>query len=102
MVLRRFGLYSVAFQAETIIPSEKDLQPFLDNWDKVVSLYDFDLAGIRSANIMRKKYGIQPFFLTNGKLGTKDYGAKDPAEYVEHHGKYEAFKLKNLWMKYLS
>ena len=95
MVLRRFGIYAIAFQTETIIPSEEDLQPFLSNWDKVVSLYDFDLAGVKSANKMRKLYGIQPFFLT------KKYKAKDPAEYVENHGKYEAFKLKDLWMKYL-
>ncbi len=96
MVLRRFGLYAIAFQTEAIIPSEKDLQPFFENWDRVVSLYDFDPAGVRSANKMKKLYGIQPFFLT------PEYGAKDAAEYVERHGRYEAFKLKELWMKYLS
>ena len=101
MVLRRFGFYSIAFQSESIVPKPEDIEPFLQNWDKVVSFYDFDRAGIRSANKMRKLYGIQPVFLTNGRFNTYDYGSKDPAEFVEKHGKQKAFTLRNLWKSYL-
>lgn len=97
MVLRRFGIHSIAFQSESIVPKQNEIQPFLDNWEQVFSFYDFDRAGVRSANKMRKLYGIQPIFLTDGKLNTYNYGAKDPAEYVEKNGKNKAFKLIKLW-----
>jgi hypothetical protein len=101
MVLRRFGFFSIAFQSETIIPKPEDIEQFLSNWKRIFSFYDFDRAGIKSSNKMRKLYGIKPIFLTNGRFNTYDYGAKDPAEFVEKHGKNQAFKLIKLWKSYL-
>jgi len=46
-------------------------------FDNIVIMFDFDLTGIRSTNIMRKLYKIPYFFITNGRFGTVDYGGKD-------------------------
>jgi hypothetical protein len=47
---------------------------------------DFDPEGIRCAKYHLRKFGIQPLFLTNGKGGTKNYGAKDIKDYVVKFG----------------
>lgn len=99
MVLRRLGILSVAFQSESLVPKPDDVKPLLERFKRVYSFYDFDLAGVRSANSMRKLYGIKPVFLTNGRFNTYDYGAKDPAEYIHKHRKNQTLKLLNLWMK---
>lgn len=101
MTLYSLGLNSIAFQSEAIVPSAEELKPFIKNWETIVSLYDFDRSGVRSANKMRKLYGIKPVFLTNGRFGTVNYKSKDAADYVADHGREEAYKLKDLWMSYL-
>lgn len=54
---------------------------------------DFDPEGIRSAKYHLKNYGIQPLFLTNGRGGTKDYGAKDTKDYRVKFGEAKSVKL---------
>ena len=49
-------------------------------------LLDFDITGVRMANYLRKKYPVIVLFLTNGRYGTKDYGAKDFSDYVKKYG----------------
>ena len=56
-------------------------------------LLDFDLTGIRMANKIRKEYPVVVLFLTNGRFGTKDYGAKDISDYIKIHGRYKAHQL---------
>jgi hypothetical protein len=99
MVLRRLGIFSVAFQSEVILPPKDVIDSFKEKFENVYSFYDFDLAGIRTANKMRKLYGIKPIFLSNGKMSTYDYKAKDPADYVDFHGINNAINLRNLWMR---
>jgi hypothetical protein len=52
----------------------------------IISNYDFDYAGVKSANKIRKLYDIQPLFLTNGKMNTIDFGSKDIADYICKNG----------------
>jgi len=47
---------------------------------------DFDRAGRACAIYHLRKFGFQPLFLTNGRFGTKDYGAKDVRDYVMKFG----------------
>ena len=47
---------------------------------------DYDRAGQRMAQLLRKTYDIPPFMFTNGFQGSKDYKAKDFAEYVDKNG----------------
>ncbi len=102
MVLRRFGIHAISYQGEGILPHAKDVEILRKRFKTIFSFYDFDLAGIRTANRMRKLYQIPPVFLTNGRFGSINYGAKDPAEYVHHHGIEQSIKLLKIWKTYLS
>ncbi len=56
---------------------------------------DFDLTGVKMANTLLKRYNIQPLFLTDGRFGTINYGAKDISDYIEINGTTETLKLIN-------
>jgi hypothetical protein len=93
MVLHEFGITAVAPQSETVYPEESWVNELLNTAQTVVSLYDFDRAGVTMANFMRKKYGIQPYFLTNGRFGSVNYQAKDISDLVKFVGKIKAAAL---------
>jgi len=86
MTLKAMGYYAVAPQSESIIPSEEEIKELKSRFSNVYSFYDFDLAGIRSANKMRKLYDVKPIFLTNGRFGTKNYFSKDVSDLVKKRG----------------
>lgn len=56
---------------------------------------DFDLTGVKMANTLLKRYNIQPLFLTDGRFGTRDYGAKDISDYIELNGPSKALEIIN-------
>jgi hypothetical protein len=97
MVLHEFGITAVAPQSETVYPDEVWVTGLLSEAHTVVSLYDFDRAGVTMANYMRKKYGIRPMFLTNGRFGSVNYGAKDISDLVQAYGRSKVEKLISLW-----
>lgn len=84
MSLYAYGFPSVAPQTEACILSPDQYQDLSNRFPEIISFYDFDLTGVRSANKMRKIYGIKAKFLTNGRFGTKDYFAKDFSELVSN------------------
>lgn len=86
MVLHEFGITAVAPQSETVYPDEQWVKELQQTAPFVVSLYDFDRAGVTMANFMRKTYGIPALFLTNGRFGTINYGAKDISDLVQSAG----------------
>jgi hypothetical protein len=86
LVLKKFNVPAVSWQGESIIPDDESIRMLRARFHRVYSLYDFDLAGIRTANKMRKRFGIHPLFFTNGRFGYHDCHAKDAAEYIEQHG----------------
>ena len=47
------------------------------------------------ANTLLKRYNIKPLFLTDGRFGTINYGAKDISDYIEINGTTETLKLIN-------
>ena len=97
MVLHEFGITAFAPQSETVYPDPEWIAGLLQDAPKVRSLYDFDRAGVTMANFMRKRYGIQPVFLTNGRFGTRDFGAKDISDLVQLLGKEAVGKSISLW-----
>lgn len=87
LVLHEFGITAVAPQSESVYPDPEWIEGIKSKSEFVYSLYDFDRAGIKMANYMRKKFDISPLFLTNGRFATTNYGAKDISDLVKLHGK---------------
>jgi len=86
MTLNRFGYNAIAFQSEHQIPTDEQYLEFSERFETIYSLYDFDYAGICSANEMRHQYGIQPIFLTNGRFHTINRKAKDISDLFDLGG----------------
>tara|TARA_R110000772_G_scaffold82292_6_gene174601 strand:+ start:1226 stop:2356 length:1131 start_codon:yes stop_codon:yes gene_type:complete len=83
LVLYNLGYSAISLQSETQCISEAQYEEFKDRFDNIYSFYDFDLTGIRSANKMRKLYGIPALFLTNGRFGKENFCAKDVSDLLE-------------------
>lgn len=96
MVLHEFGITAFAPQSETVYPDDEWVAGLLQEAPVVVSLYDFDRAGVTMANYMRKRYGIEPLFFTDGRFGSKDYQAKDISDLVQRWGKDKVSQLVSL------
>lgn len=93
MALDYFGIPSIAPQGETTpIPDEK-INELKNRFGIVRTLFDFDLAGVRAGQRIRKKHGIPTLFLTGGRFNTKDYGAKDFSDFVKYYGEQAAREL---------
>ena len=86
MCLKQFGIHACAPSSEVVEPDPKVIKNLSTKFDHLVSLMDFDYTGIRMANRLFKKYNIQPLFLTNGRFGSRDYGAKDVSDYYQING----------------
>jgi hypothetical protein len=93
MALHSFGVNAIAPQGETIKPPTEKIESLKSRFNTVLSLYDFDDAGITMANFLKREYDIDPLFLTNGDYGTTDYGAKDFSDYVRNYGRQATYDL---------
>ena len=83
---RSFGLQAVAPSAEGVLLTLPDFEFMRDNFDYLVSCMDYDRTGQRMAKLLRDTYDIPPLMFTNGNYGSKDFGSKDFAEYVDNNG----------------
>lgn len=90
MFLYELGIPAVAPPSESSILTPEQYGELSERFTYIVCLYDFDLTGLRSANRMRREYGIPRVFLTNGRFGTKDYGGKDATDVAKRYGKPKA------------
>ncbi len=99
MLFYEYGICAVAPQSESVIITQEQYNDFSKRFTYVVSNYDFDYAGIKSANKMKRLYGMEPFFLTNGRFNTIDYKAKDITDYRKSKGKEETDKLMTKFIK---
>lgn len=95
MTLDSFDIPAVAPQAESICPKPEVIDELQSRFEQVLTLYDFDYAGVSTANEIRRRYGIPALFLTNGRLNTRDYGAKDFSDYVRDFGRQAGWELLN-------
>ena len=83
---RSFGLQAVAPSAESVLLEQHDFEFMQDNFDFIISCMDYDRTGQRMAKRLRDTYDIPPYMFTNGRYGSKNYGSKDFAEYVDKNG----------------
>lgn len=82
MSLYEFNIPSVAPQNETQLPNERLINDLQSKFKHLFSLYDFDRTGVATANELYRQYEIPRLFLTNGRFGSVDYGAKDFSDFV--------------------
>ena len=87
MVLDSFGVPAIAMQSETAMPYDYIVDSLRERFRNIVSLYDFDYAGIRTASKLKKEFGIRPFFLTDGRFDTRNFGAKDISDFIRDNGR---------------
>jgi len=95
MLLHQYDIPAVAPSSESSIISKDEWIEFNLRFDKIISLYDFDLTGVRSANKMKRLYGITPIMFTDGRWGTEDMGGKDLSDISLNIGYEEAEELIN-------
>jgi hypothetical protein len=86
MVLYELGIPSIAVQAESMVFDRNIFTDLASRFKRIITLFDFDHAGVRLTNIFRKLYSTGHRFLTDGRFGSLDYGAKDISDYIRSWG----------------
>lgn len=86
MFMHQMGIAAVAPASESSILTEEEFTDLYNRFDRIICIYDFDLTGVRSANKMRKLYGIECKFFTNGRFGTRKYTGKDLTDIAKASG----------------
>lgn len=93
LCFRSYGLQAIAPPAESVLISKDDYFFMKSNFDFIVSCMDFDRAGCRMAQQLRKVYGITPIMLTTGLYNSFDYGSKDFSDYRVKNGHEKTLEL---------
>lgn len=76
--MRTFGYYAVAPMSESVLVTEEQFEELNNRFFNIYSLMDRDRAGMRMAQILRKKYNIQPLlFPTDNNLFRSKNEPKD-------------------------
>jgi len=99
MALDEFGIPAIALQSESAYPEQSLIDDLNNRFGKVFTFYDFDYAGIKMANKIRKLHNIEPIFLTNGRFGSIDYGAKDWTDFIQANSKGYATLIAEAFIK---
>jgi len=86
MLLHQFGITAIAPQSESYMIPRNFIIEMQLRFETVISLFDYDYAGIVGANRLRKTHGIPALFLTNGRFKTSIYGAKDFSDFYKNFG----------------
>ena len=102
MVLKEFGIQAVCLSSESTPLTIEEYWHTRRYCDFLVSLLDYDKAGIRMANYLKKQFGIKPLMLTRGRYGKPDYGVKDISDFRETYGKQKTLDLINKSIEHLS
>jgi hypothetical protein len=80
MCLARFGIPSIAMQAETQIPYDYIIEELQQRFQNIYTLLDYDRTGVISANKIYKLYDIPALFFKD------DYDVKDFSDYLKKYG----------------
>lgn len=75
MVLYSLGFYAIAPYTETARFTNKQIDELKSRFDYIVSIYDNDSTGVRSANVLQQAYHIPAVFIPKLK-DVSDYRAK--------------------------
>lgn len=97
MCLYEHGISSIAPIAESIILDKEVIDILRPRFKRIISLMDYDNTGIHNAWMMRKLYGIEPYFFTERVWGRKIgfRGAKDFSDFKKLYKYEETQKLIN-------
>lgn len=87
MCLDLFDIPSVAMQAESQMPYDYIIKELKDRFNNIITLFDYDEAGIRRATEIFDEYDIPYYFI-------QDPNAKDFSDYINYYGKDKAEQLK--------
>lgn len=101
MVLKEFGLQSVTLAAESIFLSADTFFKLKVLSGFQISLLDYDTAGIKMANRLKREYNVQPLMLTRGRFGKPNYGVKDISDFRKAYGREKTYQLILQSMEYL-
>lgn len=92
MVLYELGYSSIAPNSESSIIPSSIMSHLRARFNKVVVLYDNDLAGIKGMIDLKKEYKLSCKFIP------LNYEVKDISDFVKSYGKIEANKLLKMLM----
>ena len=79
MCLSLFDIPAVAMQAESQTPYDYIIKELQSRYNKIISLFDYDSAGIRRAMKIYDDFDIPYFFI-------QDEHAKDFSDYIQYYG----------------
>jgi len=101
MLLYEFGIESIAPPSEGFIFSDELIELLKSKYDKIYVLYDFDYAGVRGMQRLKKSYGIDPILLQARRDFVKI--AKDLTDHYKILNKdyLKSLKDKGLTIKHL-
>lgn len=88
MCLDLFDIPAVAMQAESQMPYDYIINELENRFDKIITLFDYDEAGIRRATSIYDEYDIPYYFIQDSK-------AKDFSDYIKEYGIDKAKILTN-------
>lgn len=92
------GNYTICvtnFATETAKLTKALVDSLKQNYRYICINPDFDAEGMRCAQYHWKTHKIPAYMLTNGRGGTKNYGAKDIRDYFKAFGKKKTIELLN-------
>jgi len=95
MFFYQMGIAAVSPPSESSILTKVQFEELDKRFSYIISMYDFDLTGIRGANKMKRAFGIAPHFITNGRFNTPNYGGKDVTGLCKLVGKDRAIDIIN-------
>jgi hypothetical protein len=87
MTLYELGIPSVAPISENLFLTESKYNKLKERFNKIVVLYDNDLAGISNMNKIRHKYDVSPIWIP------RKYGAKDISDFRALYGEEKTLEL---------
>jgi len=86
MCLDIFNIPAIAMQAETQTPYDYIIEEVKNRFNNIVTLFDYDDAGIQRAEVINQMYEIPYYFI-------QDENAKDFSDYIKLYGKDKARDL---------
>lgn len=94
--LSLFNIPAIAMQNETTLPYDYIIEEMKERFEHIVSLYDYDMTGIRLATELKELYHINPLFFKNVDK------VKDFSDYLKVHGKQKTQRLIDYVQTYLA
>lgn len=95
MCLYEHSIWSISPIAESVVLGEEVIDILRPRFKRIISLMDYDNTGIHNAWMMRKLYGIEPFFFTE-KLWGRKLGFRGAKDFSDYKKIYKFNKTQNL------